>query len=553
MRNATSTWSRVRLLPLVLSILAFAGAPLFGAAPADAQIKSALDDIQRFESQTAGNPSSATINRTLKLLGLTRQRLDSSPNKSHPSWAEADAKLNALVQRLQSPAAPAASSSAPSPPAPTTTTSPPRSGSGNTPASMISQYRVRIQKLARDVASATQTLDQDGPKPFQSSEYVAQQERKAEIFRESLANYAEYAGDPDVEAARQALEKFENFVALGRELAAKVIAEIGDVQAGLAALDAQRTKVAAAPDSPFTTEQVRAWLTTLAQMRQASADALQRLAVYQDRAYLPLQDGTVGQGAAYDFQDVDRLRAAFSDNVRSIDASLQQFSANLDLNVEHVADTIGHVDQLNPEDPNDQTNGFLGAGHAAEIRARLEQARQLAAVAVAYDTLLQREEQLAPHQKMLGRVEAAQADYAAKYQRARNLVRMPKAKSTDRALVAIARETLANPAYEVGEIRRLVLNTDKVHREKKTSEQQFDKVDVSLSGTVTLSGTETTYSYAWDEFQVATAEPVGDTFYIYYNTLKYFTSGATTTPLNRWILAGRFQGSEIPEANIDQD
>jgi hypothetical protein len=52
---------------------------------------------------------------------------------------------------------------------------------------------------------------------------------------------------------------------------------------------------------------------------------------------------------------------------------------------------------------------------------------------------------------------------------------------------------------------------------------------------------------------VATAEEVGGSYFIFYNTLKYYTSGSATTPLNRWILSGRIQGSEIPEANIDRD
>lgn len=85
----------------------------------------------------------------------------------------------------------------------------------------------------------------------------------------------------------------------------------------------------------------------------------------------------------------------------------------------------------------------------------------------------------------------------------------------------------------------------------ETSDTEFDKVDVSLSGNITLSGTKTTYKYAWDEFQVATAEAVGDTYYIYFTTLKRFTSAAPSTPLNRWIVSQRIESSEIPEANID--
>ena len=72
--------------------------------PADAQIKGALYDIDKYEKQFAGqNPVNAvTVNRTLKLLRLTRQRLDSSPNQGDASWLDADSRLKALVARLES-------------------------------------------------------------------------------------------------------------------------------------------------------------------------------------------------------------------------------------------------------------------------------------------------------------------------------------------------------------------------------------------------------------------------------------------------------------------
>lgn len=173
-------------------------------------------------------------------------------------------------------------------------------------------------------------------------------------------------------------------------------------------------------------------------------------------------------------------------------------------------------------------------------------------VAVGYDHLLGRE-QLVAHSEMLKRVDGAIAGFETKRARALDLVRMPRSASTDKSLLSIARETLKNPDYETGPIKRMVVNSDKVHREQETSDIEFDKADVSLGGTVTLSGTETTYHYSWDQFQVATAEEVEGTYFIFYNTLKYYTSGSTTTPLNRWILSGRIQGSEIPEANIDRD
>jgi hypothetical protein len=128
---------------------------------------------------------------------------------------------------------------------------------------------------------------------------------------------------------------------------------------------------------------------------------------------------------------------------------------------------------------------------------------------------------------------------------------MPEPASTSEELQRIAKDTLAKPSYGAGKILRLVINSDKVTREKESSEIEIDEVDIRLSGDVKLSGTKTTTRYQWEQFQVATAEPVADKYFIFYNTLKYFTAGATTTPLNRWLLSERFQGSEIPKQNID--
>jgi hypothetical protein len=153
----------------------------------------------------------------------------------------------------------------------------------------------------------------------------------------------------------------------------------------------------------------------------------------------------------------------------------------------------------------------------------------------------------------LAQVQATAADYAAKRATALEVVRMPEAASDDPALVEIAQAALANPDYEIGPIARLVVNADRRSHEMETSDIEIDRLEVGLGGSLTATGTQTTYRYAWEQFQVATAEPVGARHYIFYNTLKYFTSGAPTTPLERWILAERIQTVEIPEAKIPLD
>lgn len=517
-------------------------------APADAQIKAALDDIQKFETQfpVGANVNPANASRTLKLLALTRQRLDSSPNRSHASWHEASTRLDALINRLKSGGTPTSSATtAPATPAPAGA---PRAGSGST---MISQDRVRLQKLARDIASAADTLDHGGVKPFQASDYVEEQLTIAASFRNRLDGYADFANDAEVVAARDALERFDGMITFGRQEAAKQTGAIGDVQAALRAFDQQRGRPPEAPRPPYDAATVRTWLDDLAQIRAASHAALEKLAAIRETAHLPIAPGTVEQGSPYDRQDVERLEWAYRSNLTGADQALAQLAANLDAQVGATAGLLVFLDNLDPQDTSHQINNFVGEGADARVRQLIDEAQQLAALAVEFSRQLQRPE-LSAHEAALARIEQARTSYEEKHARARELVRMPRAVSTDGGLLAIARETLQNPDYEIGAIRRLVINADLQKHESKTSETQFDKVE-TFAGNITLSGTETTYTYIWEQFQVATVEPMGDAFYIYFNTLKRFTSGGPNTPLNRWLVGERIQGSEIAAANIDKD
>ena len=100
---------------------------------------------------------------------------------------------------------------------------------------------------------------------------------------------------------------------------------------------------------------------------------------------------------------------------------------------------------------------------------------------------------------------------------------------------------LARPKYNY-KYERFVINADLKSLSKKVG-------NIS-SGTV--SSTVTVYTYKWDQFQATTVEKVGDEYFMYANTFKYYYSGSSTTPLNRWILSGRFQSSRILKENINK-
>ena len=65
----------------------------------------------------------------------------------------------------------------------------------------------------------------------------------------------------------------------------------------------------------------------------------------------------------------------------------------------------------------------------------------------------------------------------------------------------------------------------------------------------TRSGYETIIR-RWDEFQVTTIEEQDGKYVMYYNTLRKFSRAPRTTPVNRWILAKRLNGGEVPASVI---
>jgi len=559
----------IRLCVFIISI-AFVQLTL-AEAPADSQIRNALSYIEKYEHQFQGQTqiSKPTATRTLKLLNIARQNLDASGNKSHTSWQSADQRLNNLVSRIKMLSGGSPSNrSAPAPKevanqakasqsaavqANSTQQQPrqqPRQQSQNT--QMISHQRVQLRKLNRDINSAISTIDQNGPKPYQSSGYVKQRADRLNFFKQSLTRFANFPTDPDYLTAQQAIANYENMHNFGIQHAQKELQSLGDVQARLQAMSDALVKVAGPPIYPYTESSINDWISALARTRNTAEKALPYLSDIAQRAYLPNTPATRSQGADFDANDVNSLIRHYQQSIRDVDQNLETFKANIDTQVNHLSSTLNYFNSLDPANSNDQIKGFLGKGSEEESLKRLAETRQLAASAVAFSSLLKRAE-LAQHQQVLNQVEQTTQIYKANRQKAMNLVRMPEPASRDKNLLNIAKETLENPQYEIGDLKRLVINSDKNHYEKETSEDRYDKADISLSGDITLTGTRTTYFYEWDQFQVATAERESSgKHYIYYSTLKFFTKGAPTTPLNRWIVSGRIQGSEIPEENIDK-
>ena len=82
------------------------------------------------------------------------------------------------------------------------------------PRPLVSGERVRVKKLARDMESAMQTLNQGGVTPFQDPTYADKWRKSVERYRAAVQKFPQ-VDDPDVQAAAAKLAELENMVAFG--------------------------------------------------------------------------------------------------------------------------------------------------------------------------------------------------------------------------------------------------------------------------------------------------------------------------------------------------
>jgi len=524
------------------------------AESVDADLKAALLDIARYEQQlSAGSLSASSARRTLKLLGISRGRLDGSTAKGASTWVEADARHQRLIEQLNAVLAggggAAVAAPAPAPasvnkvPKPATA---PASSSGTS--QMISQQRVRVNKLKRDIESASQSVDQGGSKPFQNPAYAKKFEQKGAGFQKQLDRYAEFSADTDVVAATAALTKYRGLLQVAAEHAASELAAIGDVSSQLEAIQERQKrwpKLALEGSIPHSIEVLDGWFDSNEAIAQQIATDQKVLEQIYTRGYL--ERGASRTPGVWGTQGVEVLSINAKRRSRNAQEATDRLAKDYENQLSQTSILLKQLNAIDPASKEDRMGALLGM----EARRRWVDLMDKEEVGIKSAMhFFKRQGQPGAGGQQLAALKKARLSYRSKQKLALNSVRMPDSASDDKSLLSIARETLRNPDYEVGEPLQMVVNSERVARTKESSEVEFDEIDISLSGNVKLSGTETTTKYAWEQYQVATAEAVGEEYFIFYNTFKFFTAGATTTPLNRWLLSGRMQGEQILEEHL---
>lgn len=495
-------------------------------ALADPVVAQALIDIERYEglADKLAPGDKATAQRYLDELRPVFQRLSKVQDKSQPPWAEAANRFNALQKRIVDTAnRPVAAAPGAPPGAATAPAAPPR---------LTSSDQARLNRTGYAIQSLAQDIERSDFQVFLDAERLGKLKGAIAGHRESLAGFP--AQVPEVAAAAKALDAASARLDQRVGEAQARAGAVGDVDAQLSTIDAHIGAAKVPPPTAFKpdggAEAAAAFAQTLTALRRQSVADL----------------ATLDRIAAAGFKDerIGRLRHwAGAERQRQIDETAAAAIQAMD---GYIATALSKAEFLADTDPasaDHRANRLLGKGRREETLKELDAGLAAISTAKALDQGLERKD--GPDRTaQAATIAAARAGFEAKHRAALGLSRMPPAGLTEEKYLAIARETLATPGYQVGPYRRLVINSRQVQRKEKK--------EADIRATTATTATATIFHWVWDEFQVATAEPVGDKLYIFYNTLKLFHQGAPTTPLNRWVLSDRFQADEILEANIER-
>jgi hypothetical protein len=418
---------------------------------------------------------------------------------------------------------------------------------------LVSGERVRVKKLSRDIESAMQTLNKGGVAPFQAPAYVKKWQRVIERYRVTLEKYPQ-VDDLDVKVAAAKLAELKNMVAFGMREAGKQQSKLGDVQKILATIE-KNLRGNRAPQwlpAPFDAKEARAWARSAATAKRTAQGSIAEIQRIAPTAHLPINRGTVQQGAPYDKQDLSRLLNFANGIVRDVDTAVQKTVSTLKFQEKEQNKTLDYYRSLDPKNESHRMNAFLREGAEAEIYGSLDKELAFAKSVIAYQQALGHK----PTAGSLARVDeivALRKAYAKNRATALGESKLPNPKSADAERIAIATQILAKPRYKFGEHGPIVLTTKNVvEREKQVSRAEIKDVDVRLSGSIILSGTETTWHYKWKEFKFAAPikEANSDDWYVWWITAKKFSSGGARTPIGAWVSGAATKGDRILKKNF---
>ena len=414
---------------------------------------------------------------------------------------------------------------------------------------LVSGQRVQVKKLIRDITNVREGIKTQGPSEFQDASVIEARKKRMGQFQQALQRYPQ-VNDPDVQKARAEYTALQKALSAEFKRAQAQLIQIGNPQEALATIE-QNTRTYPVPKPlsiPFDELKVKQWLQQASQARTVAEHNHKQLTTLMELAYLPKTYGTPQTGAAYDIEDVDRMLRYSVQMQHAVQANYAAMADELNRRMQQMDSTVFRRWQEDPA--GDKKWIFLNDNQVEESQQLFAQSRLIAESSLHLEKALNRSTALAD--STLKKLTEAEAQFKKNHEIALQSSRLPEPKSNSDVLKDIAREVLETPHYEFGNYGPIVLTSeDVVEREKKTSEVEIDDAEITLSGDLKMSGTETTWTYRWEEFSFAAPLQEKDgRWFIWWITAKKFSSGANNTPIGRWVSGKATKGNPILKKNF---
>ncbi|MFG0318305.1 MAG: hypothetical protein ACF8XB_13600, partial [Planctomycetota bacterium JB042] len=455
-------------------------------------------------------------------LGWAGKRLAAVSDQADPHWKKANERYLALKAAIEA-----------------------KAGAG-APAPAAAGYdHAALVQLDKEIRSAFENLKLLSVKHLADAGRVRGIEREIAGFDARLAKFPRGDGNVDIVAGN--LDAFRTTFESGMARLTEGQAAKGDVDRGLAALR-EKYESKNRPQNlshPFDEAQIRAWAAEMRRWREVELP--------KDLAWLQQAAGN----PAVDRQKVNSmwswLTGTWTRNLDEVEKLVRERVAS---DVWQGQETSDFILETDPSDRNHVLGRILGKGRFDENMTWLKDARHAVEMARVYDDAMGAPAVMGPtitdpnaprpetpdRAAQAAKVEEAIAHLKRIAEQSLAAVRMPEAASTDPELLRIAAETLKRKEYEVNDWERLVVNLDKRRQVRREAWIRPGGASATLSY----------YEYVWDEFQVTTAERVGDEVWLYSNLLKKYESGDPTSPIGRWVLSRRFELTPILAEHVDE-
>ncbi len=523
------------LLTAVFTLGTASAAPLVQSDPLVKKAADRVTEVEKGEAAlVAGDAPGA--NKLLNRLAWAEKRLGAVVQQGTAEWKAAKTRHDAVKAKIEKKKA--APKPAPKPgPAPPGKgpVKKPGTGAGGTPppSTPPSTGKVDIQKLTILNDAVNQSYDNLKLlqfKHFLDANRVNGLRKEIEKFEAKLATYP--AGDANVKIVTSNLKNLRSLYQLGVdriEADRKTAPEITKRLDGM--FDKYSTeKFSLLVEPPYNEVQLRAWAREVHDRLDVKLPA--------DLAWIDSVSSNVVVGS----NRFSSVRHNLTFSIQSnLEGAKRGVSERLDGEVHQGVEHAQRLLKLDPKDEQAITNYILGEGAFDENMVVLRTALFRVGMASILDEEMKRANP--PSRKAQAqKIELGIGHLEELAKLTLSEVRMPKAASTDAELLKVAKETLALEKYEIEGWERLVINSER--KEHQRREAWFEP------GTVT--STISFYDYSWSQFQVTTAEKVGDEVWLFANTLKLYSSGDRTTPVGDWILSQRFKLTPILAENVDK-